>query len=276
MADTTANGGTRPFRFGVVAPLTTDLPTWRDRVRRIADSGYSTLLMPDVPQWQPAPGPTLAVAATLADLRVGTWVYASPLRPAWSTAWEAHSLSVLTDGRFEMGVGTGRPGIEDELRELGLPVVPPSERLAQVRETVTALRDLDGPDLHTPVVMAVRGPKAQALAAEVADTVTFALLPGESRAEVARLARDIRALQDVELALHVSVIGDAVAPFMAPPDTDPTALRAVDSLAILPDDPAAAAEEIQRRREEIGFSYFVFGADVADALAPVVAELAGQ
>ena len=112
---------TRPFRFGVVAPIATDLPTWRDRVRRIADSGYSTLLMPDVPRWQPAPGPTLAVAAALADLRVGTWVYASPLRPPWMMAWEAHSLSVLTDGRFEMGVGTGRPGIEDELRELGRP-----------------------------------------------------------------------------------------------------------------------------------------------------------
>jgi alkanesulfonate monooxygenase SsuD/methylene tetrahydromethanopterin reductase-like flavin-dependent oxidoreductase (luciferase family) len=245
-------------------------------VRRIADSGYSTLLMPDVPQWQPAPGPTLAVAAALADLRVGTWVYASPLRPPWMTAWEAHSLSLLTDGRFEMGVGTGRPGIEDELRDLGLPVVPPGERLAQVRETVTALRDLDGPGLHTPVVMAVRGPKALALAAEVADTVTFALLLGESRLEVARLARDFRAIRDVEFALHVSVVGDTVAPFMASPDTDPAALRAVDSLAVLPDDPAAAAEEIQRRREEIGFSYFVFGADVADTLAPVVAELAGH
>jgi alkanesulfonate monooxygenase SsuD/methylene tetrahydromethanopterin reductase-like flavin-dependent oxidoreductase (luciferase family) len=267
---------TRPFRFGVVAPLATDLATWRDQVRRIADSGYSTLLMPDVPQWQPAPGPTLAFAAALADLRVGTWVYASPLRPAWSTAWEAHSLSVLTDGRFEMGLGTGRPGIEDELRELGLPVVPPRERLAQVRETVAVLRDLDGPDLHTPVVMAVRGPKAQALAAEVADTVTFAVLADEPRVEVARLARDFRTIRDVELALHVPVIGDAVAPFMAPPDTDPAALRAADSLAILPDDPAAAAEEIQRRREEIGYSYFVFGADLADTLAPVVAELAGQ
>jgi hypothetical protein len=60
---------------------------------------------------------------------------------------------------------------------------------------------------------------------------------------------------------------------MAHPDT---AFRAVDSLAILPDDPAAAAEEIQRRREEIGFSYFVFGADVAGAFAPVIAELAGR
>jgi hypothetical protein len=28
-------------------------------------------------------------------------------------------------------------------------------------------------------------------------------------------------------------------------------------------------------REEIGFSYFVFGASVFDALAPVVAKLAG-
>jgi alkanesulfonate monooxygenase SsuD/methylene tetrahydromethanopterin reductase-like flavin-dependent oxidoreductase (luciferase family) len=268
---------TRPFRFGVVAPVMTDMPTWRDRVRRIADLGYSTLLMPDVPQWQPAPGPTLALAAALADLRVGTWVYASPLRPAWSTAWEAHSLSMLTEGRFELGIGTGRPGIEDELRELGMPVTPRRERVADVRETVAALRELDGPDRHTPVVMAVRGPKAQALAVEVADTVTFAVLTSDTRSKVAGMARDFRARQDVELALHVPVIGDAVAPFMASPrDTDPAALREADSLAILPDDPAAAAEEIQRRREEIGYSYFVFGADFAERLAPVVAGLTGQ
>ena len=174
-----------------------------------------------------------------------------------------------------MGVGTGRPGIEDELRDLGMPVVPPSERLTQVRETVTMLRELDGPALHTPVVMAVHGPKAQALAADLADTVTFALMPGEARADVEQLVRDFRAIRDVELSQHVAVIGDAVAPFMAPPDTDPAALRAADSLAILPDDPVAAAEEIQRRREELGFSYFVFGAEVSDSLAPVVAELAG-
>ena len=275
MTDSRTTGGTRPFRFGVTVPIRTDLPTWRDRIRRLADSGYSTLLMPDVPRWQPAPGPTLALAAALTDLRVGTWVYASPLRPAWSTAWEAHSLSVVTEGRFEMGVGTGRPGIEDELRDLGMPVVPPSERLTQVRETVTMLRELDGPALYTPVVMAVYGPKPQALAADIADTVTFALMPGEARADVERRVHDFHAIRDVELSQHVAVIGNAVAPFMAPPDTDPASLRAADSLEILPDDPVAAAEEIQRRREEIGFSYFVFGAGVSDSLAPVVAKLAG-
>ncbi len=222
------------------------------------------------------PGPTLAVAATLTDLRVGTWVYASPLRPPWSMAWEAHSLSVLTEGRFEMGIGTGRPGIEDELRGLGLSVTTPGERLSQVRDTVTSLRELDGPDVHTPVAMAVRGPKALALAAELADTVTFAAWPGDTRADAMRLAADFRAIRDVELALHVPVVGNAVAPFMAPPGTDPAALRAEDSLLILPSDPAAATEEIVRRREEGGFSYFVVGANAADALAPVVAELTGH
>ena len=101
-------------------------------------------------------------------------------------------------------------------------------------------------------------------------------MPTEPGAEFARLARNFRARRDVELALHVPVVGDTVAPFMCPPDTDPAALRAANSLAILPDDPAAATEEIQRRREEIGYSYFVFGANSADTLAPVVAALAGQ
>ena len=96
------------------------------------------------------------------------------------------------------------------------------------------LRDLDGPDLHTPVVMAVRGPKALALAVELADTVTFATMPGETRAEIMRMATDVRAVRDVELALHVPVVGDAVSPFMAPPDTDPAALRAADSLWFFP------------------------------------------
>src|SRR5436305_962798 len=96
--------------------------------------------MPDVPGWQPAPGPTLALAAELAEMRVGTWVYASPVRPAWTTAWEAHSLSVLSEGRFEMGIGTGRPGIEDLLRELGLPL---SHGASGSRRYVTRSRRYD-------------------------------------------------------------------------------------------------------------------------------------
>ncbi|MFC6157199.1 LLM class flavin-dependent oxidoreductase [Kribbella jiaozuonensis] len=263
----------RPFRFGVVAPITSDLPTWRDSVRRIADSGYSTLLMPDVPTWQPALGPTLATAAALTDLRIGSWVYAAALREPWSTAWEAHSLSVLTDGRFEMGIGAGRPGIEVEL---GLPAVSPAERRTRMRDTVAALRKFDGPDLHTPVVMAVSGPKSQALALEVADAATFVLATDDDRAETTNRVRDFTGHRDIELAQHVAAVGDAVAPFMAAPNLDTAALRAADSLVILPSDPSAATEEIHRRREEIGFTYFVIGANSAATLAPTVATLTGQ
>jgi len=159
---------------------------------------------------------------------------------------------------------------------LGVPVVTPGERLSQVRDAVTLLRDLDGPDFQTPVVMAVRGPKARALAVDLADTVTFMTMPGDSRAGIMRMAADFRAIRDVEHALHVPVVGDAVSPFMTPPDTDPAAPRAADSLLVLPSDPTAAIEEVLRRREEGGFSYFVVGANAADALAPVVAELTGH
>src|ERR1700753_3590039 len=176
MTDSTSNAA-RAFRFGIVAPFLPDLPTLRGQGAGIADYGYSTVLMPDFPQLQPAPAPALAVAATVADVRVGTWVYAAPFRAPWLTAWEAHSLSVLTEGRFEMGIGVGRPGIEDELQTRGLPVLTPGRRVDQVREAVAALRKLDGEQVRTPVAIAVSGPKARALAAEIADIVTFAMSP---------------------------------------------------------------------------------------------------
>lgn len=275
MTDTAA-GRPRPFRFGIVAPVLPDVPTWRERVRRIAGHGYSTVLMPDFPRLQPAPAAALAVAATIADVRVGTWVYAAPLREPWLAAWEAHSLTLLTEGRFEMGIGVGRPGIEDELRERGLPVPSPGRRLAQVRQTIEALRGLDERQARTPVAMAVIGPRAQAVAAEVADIVTFAMAPDEPRATVVGRVLGFRSPRRVELSMHIPVVGDAVSPFMAPPSTDTTALRVNDSLAYLPPDPAAAADELRRRREETGISYFAFGANVADRFAPLVAELAGR
>src|SRR5690606_7480345 len=126
------------------------------------------------------------------------------------------------------------------------------------------------------------GAKAQAVAAEIADTVAFALMPDDDRAAVTRVVRAFRARhgdgagRDLELAQQVAVIGDTVAPHLAVPTLDPAALRAADALETLPEDPAAAADELHRRREEIGFSYFVFGAVHADRLAPVVAELAGR
>ena len=114
--------------------------------------------------------------------------------------------------------------------------------------------------------MAVRGPKALALAADLADTVTFAAWPGDSRADIMRLAADFRATRRRGTRGPRAGGRRRGRPFMTPPGTDPAALRAADSLAILPSDPAAATEEILRRREDGGFSYFVVDAPAVRVL----------
>ena len=69
-----------------------------------------SLLIPDS-MFLLSPLPSLAIAASAADIRVGTFVMSVPLRAPAVTAWEAHSLWVLTEGRFELGwPGAGRPG----------------------------------------------------------------------------------------------------------------------------------------------------------------------
>src|SRR5690349_3285434 len=133
--------GTRPFRFGVVAtPIGGD---WLATARRVAELGYTSLLMPDGMQL-PAPMPALAMAAAVADLRVGTWVLAAPLRPPRLAAWEATSMTRLTGGRFELGLGTGRPVVAEWARQMGLPFGSAAQRLDQVRQLIEQVRELDG------------------------------------------------------------------------------------------------------------------------------------
>src|SRR5207302_702928 len=122
----------------------------------------------------PLPTPTAALAAAAAvttDLRVGSFVLASPLRTARAAAWESHSLSVVTGDRFELGLGTGLPAMRQQAEELGLPYGSGQERLDSISETIDHVRRLDG-DAHTPVMIAAGGPKARRLAGAKADIAT--------------------------------------------------------------------------------------------------------
>ena len=136
-------------------------------------SASARLLVPDGLRLH-APMPALATAAAVVPgLRVGPFVLAAPLRPARAAAWEGHSMSVLTDARFDFGIGTGRPDARGEVEQLGRPWGSGAQRLAQLQETVAHLRELDG-EGHTPVLVAAGGPRALAFAAAEADIVTLA------------------------------------------------------------------------------------------------------
>jgi probable F420-dependent oxidoreductase len=270
----------RPFRFGVVAtPSTPD--AWLATAHRVEALGYSTLLMPDGMQLlAPFPALTLAAGATSA-LRVGTYVLAAPLRPPRTAAWEAHSVGVLTGGRFELGIGTGRPDFRPVVEQLGLPFGSPADRLAGVAHTVQHLRELDG-DRHTPVLVAAGGPRALALAAEIADTVALAAPPLASRDEVAAMSGRVRQLagaraDELELAMNLFVVGDEVPPWTRQfLQIDPATLIAYDSLTMLRGSTRQMVDELRRRRDDLGVSYVSVNAAFFEQLAPVVERLTGE
>ena len=66
-----------PFRFGVV--MNPDDEHWLKTVHRIEDLGYISLLMPEGPRVL-SPMLSLATAAAVSDLSVGTYVLAAPMR----------------------------------------------------------------------------------------------------------------------------------------------------------------------------------------------------
>ena len=139
--------------------------------------------MPDGMQL-PSPMPTLALAAAAATVfRVGTFVLASPLRPpALAAWWEPHSMSMLTGGRFEFGIGTGHAGnVRQAVEVLGMPETTAAQRLDQVERSIDRLRELDG-DRHTSVQMLADG--SGPLATVVAD------LPAGRNRMPPRAARD--------------------------------------------------------------------------------------
>jgi alkanesulfonate monooxygenase SsuD/methylene tetrahydromethanopterin reductase-like flavin-dependent oxidoreductase (luciferase family) len=271
----------KAFRFAVQA-VPEDEKQWLGTARRAEALGYSTLLMPDNLQI-PSSMPALALAAgATTTLHVGNFVLASPLRAPRLAAWDAHTLSLLTDGRFELGIGTGIPDVaEQAVRLLGQPETTVAQRLALAEQTIDELRVLDQ-DHYTPVLMAAGGPRARAVAAAKADIVTLAHGPLAGRDEVAQLVADVRAVagdrtESIEFASPIFVVGDA-APAWALRflQTDMATLIDRDSLMILRGSPREMADELQRRRDILGISYFSVNAGFIDQFAPVVELLAGH
>jgi probable F420-dependent oxidoreductase len=269
----------KAFRFGVVAGAAEGGAKWLATARRAEELGYATLLCSDDLN---RPTPTAALAAAAAattELRVGSFVLSGPLRTARSAAWEAHSLAVVTDGRFELGLGTGRPGSRQQAEELGLPYGSGQERLDAISETVDHVRRLDG-DAHTPVMIAAGGPKARHLAGAKADIVALAGGPLTTREEMAQYVGEIRAAagaREVELALHIWVFGEQVPPWISrSTGFDTETLAEHDSLAMLRGSVDDMAAELERRREELGVSYVSVDGAFIEEFAPLVERLSGK
>lgn len=199
---------TRPFRFAVSSYLATSRKEWVELARRVEDQGYSALHVAD---HYLGPGPVLAAtghrAQTLAavpaiavaaevttTLRVGARLFCASYHEAAVLAKTAASLDVLSEGRFECGVGAG--WLAAEYEALGIPFPPPAERITRLAETVRLMRqcfsgepvDVAGEYVRAsgftglpvpvtgggpPIMIGGGGPRVLRLAGELADIVSI-------------------------------------------------------------------------------------------------------
>ncbi|WP_433296122.1 LLM class flavin-dependent oxidoreductase [Actinoplanes sp. CA-030573] len=269
----------REFRFGVVAGKAPSGAEWAATARRAEELGYDTLLIPDTLHTY-APFPALAAAAAVTStLRVGTYVLSAPNRSPGLVAWEAGTLQQLSGGRFELGLGGGRPGAERDAEALGGAFGSPAERLERVAETVAAVRKLeDAPR----VLLAASRPRMLRLAARQADIVAFGLPPQATEPELARTVAALREaagdrFEAIELHLNVAAVAetvDDIPPWLSRMvGGDPRAMAAGGGIAFLTGSPERIADQLTRRRRELGVSYVGVSGLFMEQFAPVLRRL---
>jgi probable F420-dependent oxidoreductase len=286
--------GERRFRFGAVAGQGRTGQEWGAAARHLEELGFSTLLCPDATAML-APFPALAAAAAVTTtLRLGSYVLAAPLRTPGEVAWQTASLDLLSGGRFELGIGAGRPAAEHDAARLGVPFGTPAERVSRLEQTLQAVRARyaapgqalgddaapGGPRPRPPVLVAGTGPRMLHLAAREADILALGLPPQSTEDDLAAKAGQLRAIAGdafsrLELNVNIALVGDEIPPQAAAwLGADPRELARNGSIAVLGGSARQMADTLLRRRDRTAVSYISVSAQFADTFAPVIELLA--
>ncbi|MBO0745617.1 MAG: TIGR03621 family F420-dependent LLM class oxidoreductase [Candidatus Dormibacteraeota bacterium] len=136
----------REFRFGVMAEGITERPQLLETAREAEACGYDTFLIRDHFIAEPfgnqlGPISALAtVAAITTRLRIGTMVICNDYRHPALLAQEAATLDVLSEGRFELGLGAGFS--QPEYEAAGIPFERPGVRIGRLEESIACLKAL--------------------------------------------------------------------------------------------------------------------------------------
>lgn len=283
----------RTFRFGAVAGLAPTAPAWAALARRAEELGYSTLLTPDT-LGTLEPFTALAAAATATEtLRVGTFVLPAPFYTPSEVAWRALSLDLLSGGRFDLGLGAGRPGAESEVGAREKPFGTPGERITQLAAMLRIVKEeLAGAAAghsplkpvrrpHPPILIAASAPRMFRLAAREADIVTLGVDPRTDEAglaaKVALLRREAGERFDgLELNVNIAAVGEEFPDYLSRQmGLDPRELVRDGVTSILTGTVSEMADTLKRRRDELGISYIAVNGQFVEQLAPVVELLAG-
>jgi probable F420-dependent oxidoreductase len=295
-----------PFRFGVVAAAARSGDEWLDKARRVEALGYSTLVVPDGLRFSLAPLPALAAAAAATrTLRLGTYVLDNDYRHPVLLAKEAATLDVLSGGRFELGIGAGRPKAAEDNRMLGVPFEAGSARVNKLEESLALIKSLlagqkasaiDGHYTATdaeisplpvqkprpPILVAGSGRQLLGLAAREADIVALGAPP---TAPESTLMEKIGWLHEaagarfeqLELNINLMAVGHEVPRYIsAQMGLTAEALSAAGAASALVGTVDEMCATLLKRRERLGVSYIMVSDELMEPLAPVVDRLRGR
>lgn len=259
--------------------------------------------------------PAMAVAAAVTTrLRVGTSVLNQDLRHPAVLAQEAATIQLLSDGRLELGIGAGWAEQEYQWAGLTYDPAPLRvRRLGEYVQVVRSILHSSGPVsfegefFHLdgmpgaatpgmpppPIMIGGKGRRVLSLAADYADILNVNVV-GTPDARWETLDRVLDGLDgqhprlaDIEFAMMIGsvIISDAdrlaaVAARLRERGLagssglgDPAAV--LDSPALLVGSAEQVAEELQRRRDRWGISYYIVSYPDMAQLAPVIELLKG-
>jgi probable F420-dependent oxidoreductase len=306
----------RTFRFAVTASHAGSGEAWVALARRAEELGYGALLVPDHLSQQLSPIAAIATAAAATTtLRVGGFVFANDFRHPLMLAREAATLDLLSNGRLELGLGAGwrtsdyrqlgmpydAPGRRiDRLVESSLLVkrllagetvthAGPHYRLGAARVWP---RPIQRP--HPPIIMGGGGPRMLRLAAREADIVGFIpqfsqrgrpILTDVGEAALDRkvaIVREAAGDHFERLELNLFIVDAGMVGSGQPVARSVMTAAKVASVGLagspyflygtLP----ALRERLERRRERTSISYYAIRQGSMEAMAPLVAALAGR
>jgi probable F420-dependent oxidoreductase len=291
----------RPFRFGVVAAYATSHNAWVSTAQRAEELGYSTLLMPDrttIGSFAPFPALAVATEATK-TLRVGSYVFCNEYRHPVMLAREAATLDVLSEGRFELGIGAGVGAYEAQ--RMGIPFADAGARVGHLAEALQLIKQLFTEETvnfngkyytvtemkgnippvqkpHMPILVAGGGERMLKLAAREADIIAV------GSKITARGVDPTDATMDQKIAWIKEAAGERFADLELSQTV--YGLEITDSKAAVsnqgPPIPKRqvsteeAVSQLFEQRERYGFSYLQVFEGQMENFAPIVTRLVGQ
>ena len=310
-------GKLRPFRFGVLAGNVQTRAEWIAKARRIEELGYSSFLMLDHLTLNfPPIAALMAVADATSTLRIGSQVFCNDYRHPAVVAKEAAALDVLSEGRFEFGLGAGWQQAEYE--QVGLPFDAPGTRISRLEEALSIIKSLFSEQPvtftgkyysvhnlqglphpvqkpHPPFYLGGGGKRMLSLAAREADIVSIVpiaranvswqdMSDGTAEATMRKVGwiREAAGERFDALELQTSVFALIVTDYRQQvaermgANFHLTAEQVLDLTHTLVGTVDQLCEVLLLRRERYGISYITILDKDMEAFAPVVARLAGK